>query len=276
MFRFFRWLTLTAALLSAFAGRGQTPAPATPTDVVVKRDGTEIAAHVDEVTPEVVKYHRADNLKGPLFTVFKSELFMIRYANGTKDVFTTMPPRPAEPAPAVAPAPVAAPAPIYYPPPPPPRPLTAEDSVFQQVAANGPRIGVTVIGNGKLRDKLRDEYDATNVISQFGWQFETRLFQLPQGPSGLLEFVPLVGGLEQGLFLPSLSMVLGLRGQSGLEIGFGPNVSLAGAGLVVAAGHTVQGRYLNVPVNFAIVPSREGTRFSMLIGFTYKERRRTF
>ena len=274
-------------LLSAgavFAQQTPTPAPAvpapvvpaqpnaTPADIIVKRNGDDIAARIEEVTPELVKYRRADNPQGPLFTVLRSEVFMIRYANGTKDVFNGPNPRPAAPA---APD-VAFPS---LPPPPPPAPVrtynqvpvvaTAEDSVFARMAAGGPRIGVTVIGNGRLRDKLRDEYDATNVVSQFGWQFEQRLFTLPHGPMGLFEFIPLIGGLEQGLFLPSVSGILGIRGRTGLEVGVGPNLSLAGAGLVLAAGHTVQGKYLNVPINFAVVPSREGARFSFLLGFTY-------
>ena len=148
--------------------------------------------------------------------------------------------------------------------------MTAEDSVFRHVSAAGPRIGLTVIGKGELRNKLRDDYDATNIVSQFGWQFEQRLFSLPHGPTGLFEFVPLIGGLEQGLFLPSVSGILGVRGQTGLEVGVGPNLSLAGAGLVLAAGHTVTGRFVNVPINFAVVPSREGARFSFLLGFTYR------
>ncbi|MBC7447518.1 MAG: hypothetical protein H7330_05610 [Hymenobacteraceae bacterium] len=265
---------LTAAfgtVLAPVHAQTTTPPPAAqpnppPADIIVKRNGDDIAAQIVEVTPDVIKYRRVDNPQGPLFTLYRAEVFMIRYANGTKDVFNG--PRPATPP--MPPATDRVPPSATYSSPPPPPKMTAEDTVFAHVAAGGPRIGVTYIGPGKLRNRLRDDYDATYFISQIGWQFEQRLFSLPQGPTGLVEFVPLIGGLEQGLFLPSISGILGIRGRTGLEVGIGPNLSLAGAGLVLAAGHTVQGRFINVPINFAVVPSREGARFSFLLGFTYR------
>ena len=266
---FFYPMLISAALLTA-AGPAwaQQPAtvpsaPATPApptaDIIVKRSGEDVAVQIVEVTPELVKYRRMDNLQGPLYSIYRTELFMIRYANGTKDVFNAA--RPVS-------APVATDHPI--PPAPAPRARTTDDSVFAHVAAGGPRLGVTVVGRGELRDRLRDDYDAPSVISQLGWQFEQRLFALPHGPMAVIEFVPLVGGLEQGLFLPSVSGILGIRGRTGLEVGLGPNLSAAGPGLVLAAGHTAQARFVNVPLNFAVVPSKEGTRFSFLMGFTYR------
>lgn len=260
--RYFLTLLITMATLTASPGFAQqtpavpaTPAPA-PADIIVKRTGDEIAARVEEVGTELVKYRRADNLQGPLFSILKSEVFMIRYANGTRDVFA-------------APRPVAGPAT----PPPTTLPSTSADSVFAPVRAAGPRIGLTIIGPGRLRNRLREDFNATNVISQFGWQFETRLFALPSGLSGLVEFVPLIGGLEQGLFLPSISGLLGLRGRKGFEIGVGPNLSIAGAGLVFAAGATIPGKYVNLPINVAYTPgSHQGNRFSLLLGYTYRPR----
>ncbi len=258
------------ALMTLFAAPAvlaqQTPLPAAPvapaappTDLIIKRSGEEVIAHIVEVMPDMVKYRRADNPQGPLFSTLTAEIFMVRYANGTKQVFAA--PRVAQPANPVSTLPVLA-------------PRTSEDSVFAAVEAGGPRIGFTVVGNGELRDRLRDKYDASNVVTQFGWQFESRLFRLPSGLSGLFEFVPLIGGLEQGLFLPSASGILGIRGANGLEFGFGPNISLAGAGLAVAAGTTIQGKYVNVPINLAMVPGRQGNRFSLLIGFTYRRNQR--
>ncbi len=287
----FRYLLPVASYLSVLALNAQaqqrpsvvpvTPPPATvaPSDILIRRDGTELAVRVEEVGPELVKYRRLDNLTGPLFSVYKTDLFMVRYANGSRDVFTSgqaPPTAPTSPAPVgiytpppVYPAPVPAP-------PPPPTPLTPEqqeeEKVFEHVAANGPRIGLTVIGNGKIKNRLADELGVSNVISQFGWQFESRLFQLPNGTAGLLEFVPLIGGLDQGAFLPSGSLVLGIRSRGGVEFGVGPNLSLAGAGLAIAAGTTIQGKYINVPLTVACVPSRDGFRSSFLIGFTYRQR----
>ena len=265
-------LALVTLLAAPAVLAQQAPLPATPvvpatpvppaassSDLIIKRTGEEVAAHIVEVMPDVVKYHRADNPQGPLFSTLTAEIFMVRYANGTKQVFAA--PRAAQAANPVSTLPVLA-------------PRTPEDSIFAPLEAGGPRIGFTVVGNGRLRDRLRNDYSASNVVTQFGWQFETRLFRLPSGVSGLFEFVPLIGGLEQGLFLPSASGILGIRGANGLEFGFGPNLSLAGAGLAVAAGTTIQGKYVNVPINLAMVPGRQGNRFSLLIGFTYRRNQR--
>jgi len=56
-------------------------------DVIVKKSGEEINAKVEQINDSDIKYHKADNQTGPLYTILKSDIFMIRYANGTKDVF---------------------------------------------------------------------------------------------------------------------------------------------------------------------------------------------
>ena len=131
---------------------------------------------------------------------------------------------------------------------------------------SGPRFGVTYL-TGELARRLDDEFGAASVITQFGWQFETRLFATDTGLSGVTELVPLVGGLEQGLFLPSLSFLVGLRTASGFEVGLGPNASLGGAAYVVAAGLTQRYGELNIPLNLSAVLSGEGVRVSFLVGF---------
>lgn len=61
-------------------------------DVLLLRTGEEVQAKVEEVTASEVKYRKYDNLSGPLYTIKKAELFMIRYENGSKDVFNEQPP----------------------------------------------------------------------------------------------------------------------------------------------------------------------------------------
>ncbi|MEP1094243.1 MAG: hypothetical protein ABJG78_04000 [Cyclobacteriaceae bacterium] len=61
---------------------------ATSQDVITTKDGNEIEAIVKEVTVESVKYQKKENPDGPIYTLNKSEIFMIKYENGTKDVFT--------------------------------------------------------------------------------------------------------------------------------------------------------------------------------------------
>lgn len=130
----------------------------------------------------------------------------------------------------------------------------------------GPRIGVTLV-RGESAKKLRKDLNAVPVVSQFGWQFERRFFSIEDGPNGVVEFVPLVGGVEQNLFLPSFSFLMGIRGPKGAEVGIGPNLSLTGTSVVFAVGITSKAGQLYIPFNFATVLSNKGLRFSLLIGF---------
>lgn len=57
-------------------------------DMILKKTGDEIAAKVSEISPKEIKYKNFDNLDGPIHILSKSEVFMIRYENGSKDIFT--------------------------------------------------------------------------------------------------------------------------------------------------------------------------------------------
>jgi len=56
-------------------------------DVILKRDGDEIKVVVSEVLDEIIKYHKFENQTGPIYSIRKSEVFMITYKNGSKDIF---------------------------------------------------------------------------------------------------------------------------------------------------------------------------------------------
>jgi hypothetical protein len=60
----------------------------TAQDFITKKTGEDIKAKVLEVTTTEIKYKKFDNMNGPTFTISKAELLMIRYENGTKDMFT--------------------------------------------------------------------------------------------------------------------------------------------------------------------------------------------
>ncbi|MEI6851889.1 MAG: FISUMP domain-containing protein [Bacteroidota bacterium] len=57
-------------------------------DVIILKNGDEIQAKVSVVGTEAVTYKKWDNLNGPDYNQQKSEIFMIKYANGSKDVFS--------------------------------------------------------------------------------------------------------------------------------------------------------------------------------------------
>ena len=105
------------------------------------------------------------------------------------------------------------------------------------------------------------------VVTQFGWQFEKQFYSTENGPTAVTEWVVLVGGLEQGVVLPSVSWLVGMRTMKGAEFGIGPNLTPVGAALAIAAGMTFRAGALNVPVNVAVVPSKSGVRVSLLAGF---------
>jgi hypothetical protein len=138
----------------------------------------------------------------------------------------------------------------------------------RQLSRSGPRVGVTVL-SGAIVDRLHDRYDidVAPVISQFGWQFERQFASLEGGPVALNEWVFLVGGLDQGAFLPSLSWLVGIRTEGNFEIGIGPNATPAGVALAVSTGYTFRAGALAVPVNLAAVPSKYGVRASLMTGF---------
>ena len=57
-------------------------------DIIIMKNGSDIQAVVQEVGIDDVKYKKIDNPNGPNYTLKKSEIFMIRYENGSKDVFS--------------------------------------------------------------------------------------------------------------------------------------------------------------------------------------------
>ena len=116
-------------------------------------------------------------------------------------------------------------------------------------------LDLQLLSNGELKDNLISEFGLTSsVISQFGYQFEKQIMG-DENVAGLVEGIIFLGGLEYGLFLPSLSGMFGARFSSGYEFAVGPNLSLGGAGLVIGFGKTIQAGNINIPINFAWVPS---------------------
>ncbi|MCX6210807.1 MAG: hypothetical protein NTZ59_15215 [Bacteroidetes bacterium] len=56
-------------------------------DIITKLNGEEIKAKVLEVNQTTIKYKKFEFITGPDYTISKSEVFMIKYENGTKDIF---------------------------------------------------------------------------------------------------------------------------------------------------------------------------------------------
>jgi hypothetical protein len=155
-----------------------------------------------------------------------------------------------------------------------------------QVQKNsGPRFGLTYITNGKLTKELEKEGVTSNLISQFGYQFEKQIVGNDE-IAGIVEGILFIGGLDQGLFLPSVSGMFGVRNKAAWELAVGPNLSVNGAAMVVGFGKSFNFGNINIPVNIAWVPSnsrkndyldnegntiteteKSGHRFTITVGF---------
>ena len=95
----------------------------------------------------------------------------------------------------------------------------------------GPRMGASFI-TGQTADILalpehEGGYDVFPLMFQFGYQIEMQY--LTHGNfQALFEFIPNITGLDQGMFIPSLSLMQGLRHTKyGFEFAFGPTLSMA-------------------------------------------------
>ncbi len=60
-------------------------------DLITTRSGEDINAKILKVGTTEVEYKKFDNPDGPVFSLRKSEILLIRYANGTHDVFEEEP-----------------------------------------------------------------------------------------------------------------------------------------------------------------------------------------
>lgn len=147
---------------------------------------------------------------------------------------------------------------------------TEAPPLAKTLSLSGPRFGMTMLSDGVVKKLATENIDIGSTVSQFGWQFEKQFYTKAGGVTALNEWVALLGGLDQGVAIPSLSWLVGLRTKEGAEFGVGPNVTPAGAALVVSAGVTFRAGVLNIPMNFALVPTKAGTRVTVLTGFTMR------
>ena len=156
----------------------------------------------------------------------------------------------------------------------------------------GPKVGITMVQSGALAsilrkdvsmfsDEVREEWTGSTgkygaVMSQYGWQWESR-FADGGDITGIVEWIALVGGMEKGMFLPSVSSMVGLRNSKGIEFTVGPELSLGGIAMLIGAGYNFKFGELNVPVSITYVPSMNRTyHFEEEIGddnnnYTYEE-----
>jgi hypothetical protein len=98
-----------------------------------------------------------------------------------------------------------------------------------RLALSGPRMGAVYM-TGATAEMIQAKqseggYDAYPVLFQFGYQFEKQY--LNEGNfQALVEVIPNITGLDQGVFIPGLAVLHGLRSnKSGWEFAFGPTIT---------------------------------------------------
>ena len=59
-------------------------------DELIKKDGTIIQAKIFEIGTSQIKYKKGDNKEGPTYVISKSDVFMIKFANGSTELINTI------------------------------------------------------------------------------------------------------------------------------------------------------------------------------------------
>ncbi len=147
---------------------------------------------------------------------------------------------------------------------------------------SGPRFGLTYVGiKPELLERLPPG-EFHRVISQFGWHFEYQIAPEGGGPQFVIQFVPMVAGVEHGFFIPNATVAVGIRLPSGFEAGIGPNIQLpknlesggeVTSALVVAVGKTFHYGGVSVPLNIAYAINPTGNRVSFVLGYAIQRSR---
>ena len=134
-----------------------------------------------------------------------------------------------------------------------------------QYQLDGPRVGLTFMPDGAPR-------------TQFGWHAENQAAAGSRGPWFIVERIFLIGGVEKSEFIPTGTLVIGVRTPNGFECGLGPSFSIGPYGfstaIVVAAGQTLRYGGIRVPINLALaMNNREGetaVRLTLITGWAIK------
>ncbi|PCJ65639.1 MAG: hypothetical protein COA58_09545 [Bacteroidetes bacterium] len=174
---------------------------------------------------------------------------------------------------------------------------------------SGPRMGFTFFTgeDAKTLSAPTSEggFDSRPVFFQMGYQFEKQY--LSSGNfQGLVEFIPMISGMDQGYFIPSITLMNGFRNnRTGFEFAFGPTINISretqkyehegkwyrpedrpsetpvelkhkmdsrGYGrmktyMVFAFGYSFKSGNLNIPVNAYLASSKNDPRVGISIGF---------
>ncbi len=139
----------------------------------------------------------------------------------------------------------------------------------------GPRLGVTLVPGETTLASDMEKKKIGRMLSQFGWHFEYQVVPDGGGPSFVIQFVPLVGGVEYGTLIPSGTLAMGVRLPSGIEFGLGPNVIVTptkvSSSLVMTVGQSFNYGGVNIPLNLVFATNPSGNRISLMFGYAIQK-----
>jgi len=148
-----------------------------------------------------------------------------------------------------------------------------ETAVLAQRNLGGPRLGITYVpGDNELFNELKNK-EMDRMLSQFGWHFEYQVIPDGGGPQFVVQFVPLVAGVEYGKLVPSATLAMGVRFSGGIEFGLGPNLLVTGGdkavrtSLIMGIGKSFNYGGVSIPLNLVFAKSPEGNRISFILGY---------
>lgn len=181
---------------------------------------------------------------------------------------------------------------------------------YDRLNLSGPRMGYTFF-TGETASIIRSPkhqggYDALPAFFQIGYQFEAQY--LNEGKwQALVEFIPLISGFDQGLFIPSVAILNGIRSnKNGVEFAIGPSFNIVKKAdmifedgqwvladrnpnnlpvetrldsrgkfqftsyVVIAGGYSIRSGKMNIPLNVYVIPAKDDFRFGVSFGFNLK------
>lgn len=222
-------------------------------DIITFKNGSQIKVKVIRKDAKTVHYYYYDRPQGPEYFISAEEIATIQLENNQAETINSV--------------------------------QSKIDGSTERIRRlyNGPRVGFMHLSQGSVSRGLESIGLKPN-FTMLGWQFESRFFHNPNGSHLMFEFVPMVAGIEQGMFLPSASLLLGYRNSSGFEFGLGPNLSPSGPAMVFSVGKSFESHGMVYPVNLVYVPGYNlqeanefvpagfiGNRISLIFGFNTRK-----
>lgn len=161
--------------------------------------------------------------------------------------------------------------------------VAPDEMPLNEINLGGPRIGLTYLApGGEFSRRLLEENIGNKKygtpLSQFGWEFEYLVVPTGGGPAFAIKLVPLIAGVEYGTFIPSASLVMGIRVPGGFEFGMGPNVVLTPDGLktalVLGIGKSINYGGVSIPLDLVYTTGGGSNRVTFLFGYALRKSRK--